>query len=61
MKKNMSLYLIPGLEKIQEHRTEQSTHCAMDPIYLQEDHLCRFLKNSDGRHVPLVVVELERL
>ena len=25
----MSLYLIPGLEKIQGHRTEQSTHCAM--------------------------------
>ena len=29
MKKNMSLYLIPGLEKIQGHRTEQSTHCAV--------------------------------
>ena len=29
MKKNMSLYLIPGLEKIQGHRTEQSTHCAL--------------------------------
>ena len=27
--KNMSLYLIPGLEKIQWHRTEQSTHCAV--------------------------------
>ena len=33
----------------------------MDPIYLQEDHLCRLLKNSDGRDMPLVVVELERL
>ena len=33
----------------------------MDPIYLQEDHLGGFLKNSDGRHVPLVVVKLERL
>ena len=26
---NMSLYLIPGLEKIQWHRTVQSTHCAV--------------------------------
>ena len=27
---NMSLYLIPGQEKIQWHRTAQSTHCALD-------------------------------
>ena len=26
---NMPLYLIPGLEKMQGHRTEQSTHCAL--------------------------------
>ena len=29
---NMSLYLIPGLEKIKWHRTAQSTHCALEPV-----------------------------
>ena len=33
----------------------------IDTIYLQKDHLGRLLQHCDRRHVPLVVVELERL
>ena len=30
----MSLYLIPGLKKIQWHRTAQSTHCAVERSHI---------------------------